>query len=62
MARQALAAREAIDAGTEDPGFHEAKIATARFYAEQLLPLTLGLNDIVQAGADTTITFDLERL
>jgi hypothetical protein len=62
MARQALAARDAIDAGAGDAGFYEAKIATARFYAEQLLPLTQGLGDIVQAGSDTVMSFDAERL
>jgi alkylation response protein AidB-like acyl-CoA dehydrogenase len=62
MARQALAARDAIEAGVEDPGFYEAKIATARFFAEQLLPLTVGLCDIVQAGSETIVGFAPERL
>jgi hypothetical protein len=62
LARQALAAREAIDGGVDDPGFYEAKIATARFYAEQILPLTLGLNDVVQAGSETVMGFDDARL
>jgi hypothetical protein len=62
LARQALAARQVLDEGTDDPGFYEAKIATARFYAEQLLPLTLGLNDIVQAGSESIVGFDADRL
>ncbi len=62
MARQALAAREALDAGVDDPGFYEAKMATARFYAEQILPLTLGLSDIVQAGSDAVVGFPADRL
>jgi hypothetical protein len=62
MARQALAARDVLDAGTDDAPFYEAKIASARFYAEQLLPLTSGLGDIVQAGSDTIVDFDADQL
>src|SRR5690606_36306917 len=37
MARQALAARSELDAGSSDSAYLEAKIVTARFYAEQQL-------------------------
>jgi hypothetical protein len=62
LARQALAAREVLDAGADDPGFYEAKIATAVFYAEQILPLTGALSRIAQAGSDTVMAFDPDRL
>jgi hypothetical protein len=62
MARQALAAREVLDAGTDDPGYYEAKIATAIFYAEQILPLAGSLSQITQAGSDTIMAFDPDRL
>jgi alkylation response protein AidB-like acyl-CoA dehydrogenase len=62
LARQALAAREVLDAGTDDPGYYEAKIATALFYAEQILPLAGSLSRIAQAGSDTVMAFDPDRL
>jgi 3-(methylthio)propanoyl-CoA dehydrogenase len=62
MARQALAARQALDAGADDVAFLEAKIATARFYAEQLLPQTAGLSEIVQAGADSILAVAPDQL
>ncbi len=58
MARQALAARAALEAGVEDDGFLAAKIVTARFYAEQLLPQAAGLLGAVKGGAD--ILFEVE--
>ncbi|MBP1805376.1 acyl-CoA dehydrogenase C-terminal domain-containing protein [Rubellimicrobium aerolatum] len=39
-ARMAVASRAALAAGTDDPAFHEAKIATARYYAARQLPAT----------------------
>jgi alkylation response protein AidB-like acyl-CoA dehydrogenase len=50
MARQALAARAALDNGAEDPDFLRAKLVTARFFAEQLLPAVHGLGPAVRAG------------
>jgi alkylation response protein AidB-like acyl-CoA dehydrogenase len=35
----------------EDPGFHDAKIATAHFFAEHVLSLASGLRDAVVAGS-----------
>ena len=48
LARQAVAA---IEAGTDDPWF-EAKVATARFYAVNLLPRVHGLVDASMSGAE----------
>ena len=42
LARQALVAAAALKAGNGDPAFLKAKIATARFYAEQILPQVSG--------------------
>ena len=53
MARQALAAQAALDAGTErspDAELMAAKVVTARFFAEQLLPAVKGLASPVTAG------------
>ena len=50
MARSALAAKAHLDAGTGDTAEMEAKIVTARFFCEQILPQTRGLVDAVRAG------------
>jgi hypothetical protein len=50
MARQALAAHEAAPQANGDRAFLEAKVVTARFFAEQLLPAVQGLAGAVTAG------------
>ena len=62
MARSALAAREELAKGTGDAAFLEAKIATARFYCEQLLPQTKGLLPMVTAGAGQLYDVPVEQL
>ena len=52
MARSALAAQSVLDRGTGDQSFLEAKVVTARFFAEQLLPQVHGLLGPVRAGKD----------
>ncbi|VVP67123.1 3-methylmercaptopropionyl-CoA dehydrogenase [Pseudomonas fluorescens] len=37
----------------EDPAFHDAKLATAAFYFQRLLPRTLGLEASIRAGSAT---------
>ncbi|HRD67625.1 MAG TPA: acyl-CoA dehydrogenase C-terminal domain-containing protein [Candidatus Competibacter sp.] len=49
MARAALVAKAKLDTG-EDPAFHGAKLVTARFYAEQILPQADALLKIVCSG------------
>ncbi len=51
LAKQALAAQQMLAAGTGDPAFLSAKIATARFFAEQLLPQVGALSGPVTRGA-----------
>ncbi len=43
MARQALAAQAELESGSDDTAYLEAKIATARYYADQHLPQAAGL-------------------
>jgi hypothetical protein len=51
MARQALAATAALDgASGADAEFLEAKVTTARFFCEQLLPAVSGLAGATTAG------------
>jgi len=50
MAKSALAAKSLLDAGEGDAEFLEAKITTARFFCEQILPQVKGLEAPVLAG------------
>jgi len=52
LAKGAMAARRRLDDGDADKAFLEAKIITARFYAEQIIPQALGLKDSIMAGDD----------
>jgi len=60
LARSALAASRLLgDAGGSDVIFLRAKIGTARFYTEQLLPQAVGLLPAVTAGAGPLSQVDL---
>ena len=58
LARSALVAEEALAAG-DDPAFMTAKIASARFYAEHILPDTETQRDRVMEGAKSLLDFAL---
>ena len=60
MARALIAAETALDAGDRDRAFLEAKVATARFYAEHLLGKAAGLRDSIVEGADSVTAMALE--
>jgi alkylation response protein AidB-like acyl-CoA dehydrogenase len=57
MARAALAAQRHLAAGDQD-GFYRAKIATARFYADQVLVRAEGLSRTVTAGAEAALAIE----
>lgn len=65
MARGALAARAALDSGLDsgaaDPGFYEAKLVTARFYADNVLPQAEGLIAPICEGADSVLALAEDR-
>jgi hypothetical protein len=54
MARAALVAQEKLAAG-EDSKFYEAKLITARFYAEHILPKAIALMHTVKGGGKSTL-------
>jgi len=54
MARAALAAQAGL-ASSVDEAFYRAKIATATFYAEQILPKGGALLTVVRSGASTAL-------
>jgi alkylation response protein AidB-like acyl-CoA dehydrogenase len=62
LARQAAEASRRLDAGEGDPQFLKAKIATARFYAEQLLPAASALLGPVTRGAELLYAIPEEGL
>jgi 3-(methylthio)propanoyl-CoA dehydrogenase len=62
MARQALAARADLDGGADDAGYLGAKISTARYYCEQVLPTAAGLSPSIQAGASVLYEVDGDTL
>jgi len=51
--RMARAATAALANGTSDRGFYEAKLVTARFFADRVLPETGALRRKLEAGADS---------
>ncbi len=57
LARALLAAEDAL---ATDKAFMEAKIATARFYAEHILPRTGALRTAIVEGADSVTALSLE--
>jgi acyl-CoA dehydrogenase len=62
LARAALAARKHLAKGGDDAGFYQAKIQTARFYADHLLVKAAGLARTVVSGADAVLAIDDEQL
>ncbi len=61
MCRAALVAQAALDAGSSD-SFYHSKIATARFFLEQLLPRAAGHSESVLAGAESVMALDVDAL
>ena len=62
LAQLALAARDDLDAGSSDTAYLEAKITSARFFAEQYLPRVAGLVGSVTAGPDDLYAVDGDTL
>ncbi len=60
MARALVAAEQLLARGEGDRAFLDAKIATARFYAEHLLAKAPGLRDAIVEGAESVTALALE--
>ena len=58
MARAADIAANKLAAGGSDREFLDAKLATAHFYATQVLPQVLALEQIVGHGSEAVMTTD----
>jgi hypothetical protein len=58
--RMAKAAAERLDAGAEDAAWLEAKLTTARFYAERIMPDTGALRRKMEGGAESLMALPPE--
>jgi len=58
--RMAVASAAAIEAGTDDAPFHEAKLMTARFFAERIMPDAGALRRKIEGGADSLMALPVE--
>jgi butyryl-CoA dehydrogenase len=58
MTRAALRARTLLEAGSDDAAFLKAKIGTARFYADHVLPRAVALQASIVEGAAGTLALD----
>jgi len=58
MARAALVAQKKLAAANADESFYQAKIATARFYADHLLPRSASYRHEILNGAASTLRLD----
>jgi butyryl-CoA dehydrogenase len=55
MGRAALAAQGKLDGGAGDAGFYAAKVATARYFAEHVLPQATALRTAIVEGAASAL-------
>jgi alkylation response protein AidB-like acyl-CoA dehydrogenase len=58
--RMAKASRSALANGAGDKSFHEAKLVTARFFAQRVMPETGALRRQIEAGSDTLMALPAE--
>lgn len=60
-ARMAETAQQKLDAGDGDAEFYKAKLTTARFYFQRLLPRTRSLVDTMLSGSDNLMALEEEH-
>lgn len=58
--RMALVAHQKLEAGTNEPDFYKAKIATARFFMDRILPTHYGLLASLTNGAKSLMEMEEE--
>ena len=58
--RMVEAANAALDAGTGDAAFYEAKLVTARYFAERIMPEAGALRRKIEGGADAIMALSPE--
>ena len=55
-----FASSAALANGGDDKAFHEAKLVTARFYAERILPQASAERRKLEAGAESIMALPVE--
>ncbi|GAA0829031.1 phenylacyl-CoA dehydrogenase [Marinomonas arenicola] len=60
-ARMAITAQTKLDQGSDEVGFYTAKLQTATFYYERLLPRTRAHAEAMLSGADNLLSMDEEN-
>jgi hypothetical protein len=58
MARAALIAKQRLDEGSQEYDFYRAKLGTARFYAEHILPLSHAYRAAIVGGATSVLALE----
>jgi hypothetical protein len=58
--RMASAAVEALDAGEGNPAFLNAKLVTARYFAERIMPRAGALRREIEGGAEALMALPAE--
>ncbi|HLL59065.1 MAG TPA: acyl-CoA dehydrogenase C-terminal domain-containing protein, partial [Allosphingosinicella sp.] len=58
--RMAKASAAVLANGAEDRAFHEAKLVTARFFADRIMPEAGALRRKIEAGADAVMALPVE--
>jgi alkylation response protein AidB-like acyl-CoA dehydrogenase len=62
MARAAVIAKQQLDAGAQDHDFYRAKIGTARFFAEHILPQAASYKAAIVNGSDSALALAVDQL
>jgi hypothetical protein len=60
-AKMAKAAQDHLANSDSERAFYEAKITTANFYYQRILPRTLSLKETMLSGADNLMDLDAEH-
>ena len=60
-ARMAVTAQNALDAGTTEADFYQAKLTTARFYFKKILPRTAAHAAVIRTGLEPLMSLDAEH-
>lgn len=58
MAKAALIAKQRLDENAENYDFYRAKLTTARFYTEHILPLAQAYKTQIMSGAESTLALE----
>src|SRR5471030_1738443 len=61
MARAAIIAQQKLDANDGDAAFYQAKIATARFFADHILSQASGLRTAIVDGSAGVLALDVDQ-